>query len=448
MNRISFTAGRLKDATCTEGKQQVFLWDLDTKGLGLRVTVAGAKAFIYQGKLDGKTIRITIGNPDAWPIESQWGKDADGKRIEVRRGAREEARRLQGLLDQGIDPRRQEAQERQARLDASVAARRQDLLVGDAWDEYLKARRGRWSEGHYQDHLAFSARGGVKKKRGKGLTESGPIAALLPLKLVDLDANALSSWLEKESKVRPTAAALSYRLMRAFIRWSADSEEYRGLIPDEVYNARKVRDALPRSQTKEGDSLQREQLKAWFNAVRKAANPVASAYLQALLITGARREEMAALCWEDVDFQWRSLRLRDKVDGTRVIPLTPYLHSLLSALPRRSEWVFSSPTAKGGRIAEPRYAHLTAIETAGLPHLSIHGLRRSFGTLCEWVEVPAGVSAQIMGHKPSALAEKHYRRRPLDLLRVWHDKIEAWMLNQAGVDFAPTEAKLRVVTTA
>ena len=29
-----------------------------------------------------------------------------------------------------------------------------------------------------------------------------------------------------------------------------------------------------------------------------------------------------------------------------------------------------------------------------------------------------GVVAQIQGHKPSALAEKHYRRRPLDLLRV------------------------------
>ena len=40
------------------------------------------------------------------------------------------------------------------------------------------------------------------------------------------------------------------------------------------------------------------------------------------------------------------------------------------------------------------------------------------GTLCEWVEMPAGVVAQIQGHRPSATAEKHYRRRPLDLLRM------------------------------
>ena len=78
--------------------------------------------------------------------------------------------------------------------------------------------------------------------------------------------------------------------------------------------------------------------------------------------------------------------------------------------------------------------HERALAAAGLPHLSIHGLRRSFGTLCEWVEMPAGVVAQIQGHKPSATAEKHYRRRPLDLLRMWHTRAEAWMLEQAGIE--------------
>ncbi len=61
--------------------------------------------------------------------------------------------------------------------------------------------------------------------------------------------------------------------------------------------------------------------------------------------------------------------------------------------------------------------------------------------------MPAGVVAQIQGHKPSATAEKHYRVRPLDLLRVHHERIEAWILEQAGVQFdAQAEpGKLRVV---
>lgn len=51
-----------------------------------------------------------------------------------------------------------------------------------------------------------------------------------------------------------------------------------------------------------------------------------------------------------------------------------------------------------------------------------------------------------MGHKPSAIAEKHYRRRPLDLLRKWHVNIEAWILEQAGIEQPKEEqAGLRLV---
>lgn len=87
------------------------------------------------------------------------------------------------------------------------------------------------------------------------------------------------------------------------------------------------------------------------------------------------------------------------------------------------------------------------LETMGLPHVTLHGLRRSFGTLSEWVECPVGVVAQIQGHKPSAIAEKHYRRRPLDLLRMWHVKIEGWILEQAGIEqpSADEQRGLRVV---
>jgi len=45
------------------------------------------------------------------------------------------------------------------------------------------------------------------------------------------------------------------------------------------------------------------------------------------------------------------------------------------------------------------------------------------------------VVAQIQGHKPSATAEKHYKVRPLELLATHHERIEAWVLQQAGVPF-------------
>jgi hypothetical protein len=88
----------------------------------------------------------------------------------------------------------------------------------------------------------------------------------------------------------------------------------------------------------------------------------------------------------------------------------------------------------GGKIVEPRIPHNRALSVAGLDHVTLQGLRRTFSSLAEWVEIPHGVVAQIMGHAPNATAEKHYINRPLELLARWHGKYESWILQQAGID--------------
>ncbi|MEM5276707.1 integrase family protein [Cupriavidus taiwanensis] len=453
MAKVNFTARRVQEHTCPDGKAQAFLWDAASPGLGLRATANGAKAYIFQGKIYGQTVRLTIGDPRSWSIEK----------------AQEKARSLQTLIDDGKDPREAKAEAQAAHEAKQAAARRKDVTLGDAWTAYIAARRGKWSERHYLDHVRLADRGDRDWKRGK--TIAAPLAALLDDRLSELTRERIAAWLEKEAESRPTSAALSFRLLRAFARWCEDQAAYKGLASLDAYSSRISREHVPKAKTKD-DCLQREQLPAWFAAVRAISNPVISAYLQGLLITGARREELGGLWWEDVDFQWGSLTIRDKVEGERTIPLPPYLASLLLHLKRRNDtppnvhklkemeakgekwkpspWVFSSPTSANGRLAEPRNAHAKALTVAGLPHVSLHGLRRSFGTLCEWVEMPSGISAQIMGHKPSALAEKHYRRRPLDLLRAWHVKIEAWLLEQAGIEFKQDQAKpgLKVIASA
>jgi integrase len=266
----------------------------------------------------------------------------------------------------------------------------------------------------------------------------------MPLKLRELDGDRVKLWLRGEQR-RPTQARIAFGALRAFVNWCSDQPDYHDVVHVNACAPRIAKQELPKKASR-SDCLLREQLPAWFKAVRGLGNPVLAAYLQCLLITGARREEMATLPWENVDFRWGRLTIRDKVDGTRNIPLTPYVSHLIAALPRRGPWVFSSPAAKSGRVTEPRYAHDQAMVVAEIAGLTLHGLRRSFGTLAEWVECPAGVVAQIMGHKPSATAEKHYRVRPLDLLRVWHEKIEAWILAEAGVVFRPQSLGVRLAS--
>ena len=438
MARNKLTAGRIREFECPTGTAQAFLWDTEAPGLAVRATPGSeARGFIFQSRLNGKALRLTIGDVRAWGIDA----------------ARAEARRLQTLIDQGTDPRQEKADKRaaiEAKALAVEAARHEAERVEapslEAWTTYLDARRPKWSPRTLLDHQRLSDPGGKPKTRGRkkgegDTTLSGALLPLLNLPLARIDADTVRAWLRDEAARRPTQADNAFVRLRAFLNWCADRPELRDQIHPDACAARMARDELPRKAAKD-DCLQREQLPLWFEHVRKLANPVHAAYLQTLLLTGARREELAGLAWADLDFQWKSMTIKDKVEGQRIIPLTPYVAALLAALPRRNEWVFSSPTAESGRLQEPRIPHNKALTAAGLPALSLHGLRRSFGTLSEWVECPVGVVAQIQGHKPSALAEKHYRRRPLDLLRMWHVKIEGWILQQAGIE-QPGEEQAR-----
>lgn len=420
------TAGLIERLQCPPDKSQAFLRDRKAPTLRVRVTPAGAKSFVFEAKLGRQTIRRTIGDVRSWTIEA----------------ARAEANRQRVLIDKGDDPRELERQATEARDAKAVTDAAHARIVGDVWSEYIEARRPRWGALHLRDHIAKAKPGGesaVRGTRGRGQTVGGPLYPLMGLRLADLTPATLSEWAERETLSRPTATRLSWRLLRGFLSWCSEQPQYATILPPQnPAKAKAVREVLGRPQVKQ-DALQREQLPAWFAAVRQLPNAAASAYLQTLLLVGARPGEWLALRWTDLNLKWKGVTIHDKVEGTREIPLTPYVTYVLSALPRTNEWVFASPSTVQGMDSQamslPHKPHERACTVAGIEGLTLHGLRRSFKSLTEWLEIPAGVVAQIMGHKPSATAEKHYTVRPLDLLRMHHERIEAWMLEQAGIAF-------------
>lgn len=429
LNRVRLTAGRVDAFACPNGKLQTFLWDTDTPTLALRATPTGRKTYVFESRLNGSTLRINIGTPTDWPIEK----------------ARTKAQGLKMLVDAGTDPREVERDRQAAAVEkkALAAAKLETdklaaVTLADAWADYIEQRRPFWGELHYRDHIDKAKAGGLPSGRrggGKQLTKPGPLAALMPLALKDLTQPLIEAWAASEGRTRASSARLAWRLLTVFLTWCAEQPQYGALVPAKnPAKTKKAREALGKASTK-SDVLQREQLAVWFVAVQQLQNPVISACLQMMLLTGARPGEVLALRWDDVNTQWKGISIRDKVEGTREIPATPYMLHLLAALPRQNEWVFSSHTSASGRLSEPNNPHTRACKAAGLDGLTLHGLRRSFKSLTEWLEVPVGVVAQIQGHKPSATAEKHYTVRPLELLRLHHEKIEAWILEQAGIVF-------------
>lgn len=441
--KINFTAGRVDSFTCPAGQSGAYLWDSTQPGLGLRARTSGIKNYIFQRRLNSEVIRIKIGSPDNWDIDQ----------------AREEAGRLARLIDSGIDPREHAREEAEAKAQAKATAlqaeeaaererNRASITLGKAWDAYLKANWQHWGERHRNNHLWAMQAPGQPYKRGKGLTIAGPLHPLHDKPLATLSSKHLTRLLTTETAKRPTAMAQAYRILRAFLAWCEQQPRYKGLVKSSDLFGKDVKRLVPKANARKV-VLQKEQLALWFDAVRKISDPSQSAYLQFLLLTGARPNEAKTLRWQDIDFQWRTVNIHDKVDGERTIPLTPYLAQLLNALQRRNEWVFSSARQSAtGHISEANHALTRAMRTAGLPHIAPHDLRRSFGTLSEWVECPIGIVAQIQGHAPSALAEKHYRVRPIDLLRKWHTKIEGWILEQAGITQpadGETQFKIKIV---
>lgn len=422
-NRINFTADAVRKFTCPDDKAEAYLWDIKTPGLGIRAKASGNRAYIFQGTVNGKTRRSRIGAVSDYDIDQ----------------ARTEAKRLGVLASQNISPAKVKREKVAAELAEEQEVKRGQVTFGKIWTDYIAVNKNDWGEKHYKDHLKAVQEPGLPWARGKGkVTKAGCLYPLINVKLGDLTAIAIKAWLDNENKTRPGVAAQSYRLLFACLSWCAEQPDYIGLIDVMALKSKAVKKTVTKLKPRE-DLLQREQLPAFFNEVTKISNPVIAAYIQTLLLTGARRNELLGLQWSDVDFKWNSLTIRDKatskgnIAGVRVIPLTPYVANLLNQLPRRNQWVFSSPIGKSGKLVDPRKSFGPAIIAAGIEGLTLHGLRRSFATLSEWVEVPTGVVAQIMGHKPSATAEKHYKQRPLDLLRLWHERIEAWFLEQANL---------------
>ena len=418
----------------------VLVRDSDKKGLRLRITRAGGKHWQFETRIKGKLFTRALGGWPAVAIDQ----------------AKAEAHRLRGLTETGQDPRELERQqstekkERQATAAAKAKeAKRHTLTMAEVWADYIEKRHPFWGALHYRDHIDKAKAGGLPSGRrggGKALTRPGPLASLLTCKLVELTPARIEEWAALEGQTRPSSARLAWRLLTVFLTWCSEQSEYAPVLPTKnPAKTKKAREALGKPGTK-ADVLQRGQLSEWFTAVQQLQNPVISACLQMMLLTGARPGEVLALRWEDINTKWKGISIRDKIEGTREIPATPYILHLLSALPRRNEWVFSSPTSASGCLTEPNTPHTRACKAAGLEGLTLHGLRRSFKSLTEWLEVPVGIVAQIQGHKPSATAEKHYTVRPLELLALHHNRIEAWILEQAGIAFDGKEpAKLRVI---
>jgi integrase len=349
---------RRVDTAMPPADGELWLWDSDVAGFGLRVRAGGTKVYVlkYGTGRRGLARRVTIGRHGA-----PWTPDT----------AREEARRLIGLVSSGKDP-------------AAARAQAKGIpLLEEFSERYLRE--------HAVPH---------KKPASVAEDRANLRRAILPAlgKLrLDTITRADIVRFHLSRKDTPTNAN---RCLALLSHMFATSEKW-ALRPDGSNPCRHV-ERFPENKRKrflKPDEMARlgtAFVEAQAPAKGTAESPMALAALRLLMLTGARLSEILTLRWEHVDLKHSVLHLPDSKTGDRPVFLNAPARGILEKLPR----IEGNPHVIPGKIAG---THLTiggiehcwwrVRERAQLSDVRIHDLRHSFAS----VAVAGGTSLPIIG---------------------------------------------------
>jgi integrase len=410
---MELTTKRINEAQTD--KQQAFVWDT-LKGFGLRVTKGGAKAFIYQTRIDGKDVRFTIGAADKWRLPE----------------ARKRAMALKVDIDNGRDPRKDKAAATAARQAQAAHEQITNQTIGAMFPTYLEKgapKRKTAFKPVYLAHMtAMASPGGEPKVRGRGLTVKGALFDLLQVRVCDLNEDVIRVWFEGEMRKRPGQAVKALRIFQGYLRWySQQDKALKPLISmvREAATDEGIKDLIPARNIRT-DHLPEKVVGRWLNAL-DGFDHVQATYLMGLLMLGCRREELTGLKWLDIKAVTGTMVIKDKVKLTREIPAGDHFLAVITTLPRINEFVFASTRTKTGHIDAPRVALNRSSAAVGVEHITFHGLRRSFAKLAESAGAPTGAVAQIMGHSTKSIIEGYKPRDAAEMVTVMN-QIQAHIL--------------------
>ena len=164
--------------------------------------------------------------------------------------------------------------------------------------------------------------------------------------------------------------------------------------------------------------LRPDELPRFFTALQNETNEVARNYIWMLLLTGARKTNVLAMRWDEIDFELQMWRIPDTKNGEPVnIPLTRLAMQLLTSIKPECEWVFPSATSSVGHLQDPKKAWNRILKQAEIENLRIHDIRRTLGSYQAITGASLHVIEKSLGHK-SSISTQIYARLTTDPVRA------------------------------
>ena len=298
----------LLDGLRADPGQRLVVHDSKVAGLQLRVTARGVKTFsLFRRMKSGKPERVTLGRYPTMTIET----------------ARKRAATINNVIEGGANP---------AEAKRALKAQKTFAVL---FEEYLgrhaKPRKRTWREDQAKYELHIAKALGAKKLSAIGRSEIA----------------AVHSAVTKEG--HPITANRVLALISSVYGWALSA----GLW--EANPAKGIRKNAERARDR---FLQPAEVPRFYRALAAEPNTTLRDYFLISLLTGARRANVLAMRWNEIDLDRGEWRIpRTKNNDPQLVPLTPEAVEILRAREPSGDggsvYVFPS-SGKLGHLVEPK----------------------------------------------------------------------------------------------
>ena len=346
--------------------QTRIVWDHIVKGMGLRISTKGTKAYVLSYRVNGRKRQATLARASEISLKR------------VREIAGEQLVRIRAGKSDPLE-RKREA--------------REAPTVGDGlrrfFDEFAPARMemGRLSSRTISDYQ-WQADRFLEPSLGKLRIE----------KVTRNDVERMVAPLPKVQRNR--VLAFVSRLFNQFERWG-----WRRQQTNPAYGIERAREEA-RDRV-----LSPSEMAELAIALKhsEGQHPVSVAVIRFAALTGLRIGEVLGIKWEHVDFEMGKLALPQTKTGRRVHDLPEPALALLAEIPRSGQWTFTN-TGKSATVYRTVRRHFMEIVTeAGIEDVKLHDLRRTVMTQAAASGVGTHVLRDLLGHKTTAMADRYIR---------------------------------------
>lgn len=391
MTKLKFTKTTLGAMIPPEAGKRLTVYDTDIPKLALRMTHAGTKTFYVVKRTGNEMVWLKLG---VFPDMT----------VEQARTAAMTALSAFANNENPADVRR---------------ARKQELTFAKLFKEYgerhgMKKLSWRTDQSIYANHLQ----------------------SLAAQKLSTIKRETISRLLSNLEKAGLSGATINN--VRALI-----SSVFGRAIEWGYATSNPVTGIKTRTKVKRDRFLQADELPRFFQSLAEEENETLRDYILLALLTGARRANLLAMRWLEVNLAEAIWRIPVTKNGTpQNVTLSPEAVTILearkAAAEKEANFVFPGK-GLSGHIEEPKKAVIRVMARADIPYgrnvqngVTLHDLRRTLGS---W-QAKTGASLTIIGkslnHKSQA-ATAIYARLDLDPVRESVERATSAMFTAAGL---------------